>query len=140
MRATRKSSVHGVRRRSPTNTLGFKYRRSTELTVKTASNSRGEPFDYWLATFRENAAVRNRALLLIGVAGALGNSDLAAIRVESLKWHVKGVAIDLPQTIYDGAKRRTVEIPFCNRRSAMCGQGSQRLANDCESTGGKGVS
>ena len=52
MRATRKSSVHGIRRRSPTNTLGFKDRRSTELTVKTASNSRGEPFDYWLATFR----------------------------------------------------------------------------------------
>jgi len=44
------------------------------------------------------AAVRNRALLLIGVAGALGNSELAAIRIESLKWNEKGLA--------------TVEIPF----------------------------
>ena len=47
------------------------------------------------------AAVRNRALLLIGVAGALGNSELAAIRIESLKWNEKGLAIDLPHAIDD---------------------------------------
>ena len=57
------------------------------------------------------AAVRNRALLLIGVAGALGNSELAAIRIESLKWNEKGLAIDLPHAIDDG-ETQTVEIPF----------------------------
>ena len=49
---------------------------------------------------------------MIGVAGVLGNSDLADIRIESLKWHEKGLAIDLPQAIDDGAERRTLEIPF----------------------------
>jgi hypothetical protein len=43
------------------------------------------------------AAVRNRALLLIGVAGALGNSELA------------GLTVGLPQ--HDGVTQ-TVEIPF----------------------------
>lgn len=55
------------------------------------------------------AAVRNRALLLIGVAGALGNSELAAIRIESLKWHEKGLTIGLPQ---DDGVTQTVEISF----------------------------
>ena len=48
---------------------------------------------------------------MIGVAGALGNSELAAIRLESLKWNEKELAIDLPHAIDDG-ETQTVEIPF----------------------------
>jgi hypothetical protein len=58
------------------------------------------------------SAARNRALLLIGVAGALMNSELAAMRLEDLKWHEKGITIDLSRPIEHGAKHRAIEIPF----------------------------
>jgi integrase len=57
-------------------------------------------------------AARNSALPLTGVAGALRSSDLAAMRLEDLKWHEKGIAIDLSRPIEHGAKHRTIEIPF----------------------------
>jgi integrase len=56
------------------------------------------------------AAARNRALLLIGVAGSLGNSDLAAIQVEDLIWHEEGITIKPSRSI--GATPRRIEIPF----------------------------
>jgi integrase len=56
------------------------------------------------------ATARNRALLLIGVAGSLRNSDLAAVQVEDLIWHEEGITIKPSRSI--GATPRRIEIPF----------------------------
>jgi len=41
-------------------------------------------------------AIRDKALLLVGFAGALGRSELAAIRVEHLEWNRRGLVIRIP--------------------------------------------
>jgi integrase len=58
-----------------------------------------------------SAAARNKALILIGFAGALRRSELAAIRVEHVKWHTKGITIKLPRSKTDQeGKGHEVEI------------------------------
>lgn len=57
------------------------------------------------------AAARDKALLLIGFAGALRRSELAAIRREHILGHRKGITIQVPRSKTDQeGKGRTVEI------------------------------
>jgi integrase len=57
------------------------------------------------------AAARDKALLLIGFAGALRRSELAAMQYKDLTWHRKGITIKLPRSKTDQeAKGREVEI------------------------------
>jgi integrase len=57
------------------------------------------------------AAKRDRALLLIGFAGALRRSELAAMRVKDVNEHRKGITIRLPRSKTDQeGKGREVDI------------------------------
>ncbi len=59
------------------------------------------------------AAARDKALLLIGFAGALRRSELAAMKVEDIAWHRKGITINLPRSKTDQeAMGREIEILF----------------------------
>ena len=60
-------------------------------------------------------AARDRALLLIGFAGAFRRSELVAIKCEHLTHLVNGVEIFLPESKTDQEKQgRTVFIPLAN--------------------------
>ena len=55
---------------------------------------------------------RDRALLLIGFAGAFRRSELVAIRVEHITWLTNGIEIELPRSKTDQlGKSRQVFIP-----------------------------
>ena len=57
------------------------------------------------------AALRDRALLLVGFAGALRRSELAAIRVEDLERRTEGVLLAIPRSKGDReARGQTVAI------------------------------
>jgi integrase len=57
------------------------------------------------------AAARDKALLLIGFAGALRRSELAALRFEDLVWHKRGLTINIPRSKTDQESQgREVEI------------------------------
>jgi len=47
------------------------------------------------------AASRDRALLLVGFAGVLRRSELAALRVEDLHAHKRGITLELPTSKTD---------------------------------------
>lgn len=58
------------------------------------------------------AGLRDRALLLIGFAGALRRSELVAIRVEHLVWTQEGVTITIPKSKTDQeGQGQAVAIP-----------------------------
>lgn len=59
------------------------------------------------------AASRDRALLPVGFAGGLRRSELAAMRVEHLHWHKRGVTVYLlsSETDQEG-QGREVELPL----------------------------
>jgi integrase len=57
------------------------------------------------------AAARDKALLLIGFAGSLRRSELAALRVEQVTWHRKGITLAIPRSKTDQeGQGREVEI------------------------------
>ena len=57
------------------------------------------------------AAARDKALLLVGFAGALRRSELAAIEFKDVQWHRKGITIKLPRSKTDQeGQGREVEI------------------------------
>jgi integrase len=57
------------------------------------------------------AAARDKALLLIGFAGSMRRSELAALRVENVTWHRKGITLLIPRSKTDQeGKGREVEI------------------------------
>jgi integrase len=57
------------------------------------------------------AAARDKALLLVGFAGALRRSELAALQVVDLSWQRKGVTLKLPRSKTDQeARGREVEL------------------------------
>jgi integrase len=57
------------------------------------------------------AAARDKALLLIGFAGSLRRSELAALKVEEIAWHRKGVTLQIPRSKTDQeGEGREVEI------------------------------
>lgn len=59
------------------------------------------------------AAARDRALLLIGFAGGLRRSELAALRVEELARHPRGITLSIPRSKTDQeGEGREVEIPL----------------------------
>jgi integrase len=59
------------------------------------------------------ASSRDRALLLVGFAGGLRRSELAALRVEDLHAHKHGITLELPTSKTDQeGQGREVEIPY----------------------------
>ncbi len=94
-------TLHGIRR-----TLGVAQTRKRPLTrdrlLKLIGTLEG-PI----------AAARDKALLLTGFAGSLRRSELAAIRIEDLTWHKRGVTILIPRSKTDQeGEGREVEIPY----------------------------
>lgn len=61
---------------------------------------------------------RDRALLLVGFAGALRRSELAAIRVEHLEKTERGLRLTLPQT--KGAQTDAVIVPLPYGHTGLC--------------------
>jgi len=62
--------------------------------------------------------LRDRALLLVGFAGALRRSELAAIRVEQLEPTERGIKLTLPQT--KGEQTRSVTVPLPYGDTELC--------------------
>jgi integrase len=92
-------TLHGIRR-----TLGVAQVRKKPLTRDRIVKLIG-------ALEGPIAAARDKALLLIGFSGSLRRSELAAIRVEDLTWHRKGVTIAIPRSKTDQeGQGREVEI------------------------------
>jgi integrase len=94
-------TLHGIRR-----TLGVAQTRKKPLTrdrlLKLIGSLEG-PI----------AAARDKALLLTGFAGSLRRSELAAIRVEDLTRHKRGMTILIPRSKTDQeGEGREVEIPY----------------------------
>ena len=59
------------------------------------------------------AAARDKALLLIGFAGSLRRSELAALKVDEVTWHRKGITLFIPRSKTDQeGEGREVEIPL----------------------------
>ena len=59
------------------------------------------------------AAARDKALLLLGFAGGLRRAELAAMRVEHIHRHRKGITINIPQSKTDQEKKgREVEVLY----------------------------
>lgn len=59
--------------------------------------------------------LRNRALLLVGFAGALRRSELAKLRVEDITFDVRGMILRLGQTKTDQAgENDEIAIPYAN--------------------------
>jgi len=56
--------------------------------------------------------LRDRAILLVGFAGALRRSELAAIRFEHLEQTDRGIRLTLPQTKGEQANAVTVPLPY----------------------------
>ena len=56
--------------------------------------------------------LRDRAVLLVGFAGALRRSELAAIRFEQLENTDRGIRLTLPQTKGEQADAVTVPLPY----------------------------
>jgi integrase len=92
-------TLHGIRR-----TLGTAQARKKPLTrdrIVKLLNALEGPI----------AGARDKALILIGFAGSLRRSELAAIRVKDLNWHRKGVTIHIPRSKTDQeGQGREVEI------------------------------
>jgi hypothetical protein len=64
-------------------------------------------------TSRNLSRVRDRALLLVGFAGGMRRSELAAIRVEHLVRHSQGITVYLPSSKTDQEQQgREVELVF----------------------------
>ncbi len=56
--------------------------------------------------------LRDRAILLVGFAGALRRSELASIRFEQLEKTERGIRLTLPQTKGEQADAVTVPLPY----------------------------
>ena len=54
----------------------------------------------------------NRAVLLVGFAGALGRSELAAFRFEQLEKTDRGIRLTLPQIKGEQTDAVTVPLPY----------------------------
>ena len=92
-------TLHGIRR-----TLGVAQTRKKPLTRDRIVKLLG-------ALDGPIAAARDKALLLIGFAGSLRRSELAALRVEEITWHRKGITLLIPRSKTDQeGEGREVEI------------------------------
>jgi site-specific recombinase XerC len=61
---------------------------------------------------------RDRALLLVGFAGALRRSELAAIRVDRLEKTDRGLRLTIPQT--KGSQTEAIVVPLPYGQTALC--------------------
>lgn len=61
---------------------------------------------------------RDRAILLVGFAGALRRSELAAIRVDRLEKTDRGLRLTIPQT--KGSQTAAVTVPLPYGRTELC--------------------
>ncbi len=61
---------------------------------------------------------RDRALILVGFAGALRRSELAAIRVERLERTDRGLRLTIPQT--KGSQTESVVVPLPHGQTELC--------------------
>jgi integrase len=69
-------------------------------------------------------AVRDRALILLGFAGAFRRSELAALNVEDLRWETRGLVVTLRRSKTDQeGKGREVGIPSLDI-AALCPVGA----------------
>jgi integrase len=94
-------TMQGIRRTLGTRQIG-KEPVNLELLRKAISNAEGTL-----------TASRDRALLLVGFAGGMRRSELAAMRIEHLHWHKKGMTIFLPSSKTDQeGQGREVELPL----------------------------
>lgn len=94
-------TLHGIRR-----TLGVAQTRKKPLTRDRIVKLLG-------ALEGPIAAARDKALLLIGFAGSLRRFELAALRVEEVAWHGKGITLLIPRSKTDQeGEGREVEIPL----------------------------
>ena len=94
-------------------THGSRGRRSAALTtseLKTLSGSCGAGL----------AGDRDRALLLVGFAGALRRSELVALDVEHLSWSDNGVKLLLPKSKTDKDGEGAEVMIVCGRHEATC--------------------
>lgn len=79
-------------------------------------------------------ALRDRALLLVGFAGAFRRSELVAIRVEDLTFSDAGVLVDVPRSKTDQAGRGRVKaIPRLAGPRRLCP--ARSLADWCDRAG-----
>ena len=62
--------------------------------------------------------LRDRALLLVGFAGALRRAELAAIRIEHLEQTARGLRLTLPQS--KGAQAAAVIVPLPYGQTELC--------------------
>ena len=62
--------------------------------------------------------LRDRALLLVGFAGALRRSELAAIRLEHLEKTARGIRLTLPHS--KGAQDSAVTVPLPHGDTELC--------------------
>ena len=72
---------------------------------------------------------RDRALLLVGFAGAFRRSELVGIDVEHVEFVAEGMVVTLPRskTDQEGAGRK-VGIPYGQTHGHLSGRGSDGLA------------
>lgn len=64
-------------------------------------------------TFSPIAVARDKAILLLGLAGAFRRSELAGIMLEHMDWHKEGITIRIGRSKTDQTgKGREVEIPY----------------------------
>ncbi|HUV68179.1 MAG TPA: site-specific integrase [Terracidiphilus sp.] len=92
-------TLHGIRRR-----LGVAQTRKKPLTRDRIVKLLG-------SLVGPIAAARDKALLLIGFAGSLRRSELAALKVEEITWHRKGITLLIPRSKTDQeGEGREVEI------------------------------
>lgn len=62
--------------------------------------------------------LRDRALILVGFAGALRRSELATIQMHQLEPSEKGIRLSLPQT--KGSQTETVIVPLPYGKTGLC--------------------
>jgi len=63
---------------------------------------------------------RDRALILVGFAGALRRSELAAIRVERLEKTDRGLRLTIPQTKGPQTESVVVPLPYGQTSCVRC--------------------
>jgi integrase len=75
------------------------------------------------------AGVRNKALLLVGFAGALRRSELAKLGVKDVSFDVRGMILSLGRTKTDqSAEHDEIAIPFA-KGGRMSGESAQDVAD-----------
>jgi integrase len=92
--------------------------RKGELPAKKAAATASIIRQILLPIADDPRGLRDKALILVGFAGALRRSELAAIRVEHLEQSERGLRLTLPQT--KGSQASAVTIPLPYGQTELC--------------------